>query len=102
MLNHVFLGMRDAACSAFERTEIGQIAKSLRPSNQSHRLSATWAVPRCGCGIVSAFGVHDEARVRCDYKHGVQGSQIDEGVLANDKSVASAESIKAAIFLGGG
>ena len=33
---------------------------------------------------------------------GVQGSQIDEGVLANDKSAASAESIKAAIFLGGG
>jgi hypothetical protein len=54
------------------------------------------------CGIVSVFGVHDEARVRCDYKHGVQGSQIDEGVLANDKSAASAESIKAAIFLGGG
>ena len=30
------------------------------------------------------------------------GSQIDEVVLANDNSAASAESIKAAIFLGGG
>ena len=67
---------------------IRQIAASFEPVASAERNSA---VPRRGCGIVSVFGVHDEARVRCDYKHGVQGSQIDEGVLANDKSAASAE-----------
>jgi hypothetical protein len=51
--------MRDAACPAFERKQIGETTKSLRPSNKAHQLSAGWAPRRHVCGSVDAFGVHD-------------------------------------------
>jgi hypothetical protein len=55
----IFFEMRHAAAPAFKRTYIGQSAETLRPSNQSHVLSAAWAQrqlrPR-------ASRMHDEAR----------------------------------------
>ena len=47
-----FLCMGHAACWAFEGTQIGQSAKSLRSSGEFHDLSTAWA-PRRACGIVS-------------------------------------------------
>src|SRR5215471_5064112 len=59
----IFFKVRDAAAQAFKRTYIGQYAETLRPSNQSHVLSATWTPrqfePR-------AFSIHDAPRsARC-------------------------------------
>src|ERR1700680_4096890 len=54
-----FLEERHAACSAFEGTQIRQFAKSLRSSDQLHRLSTAWAPRRYGREIVST---HGEAR----------------------------------------
>jgi hypothetical protein len=55
----IFFEMRHTAAPAFKRTYIGQCAETLRPSYQSHVLSAAWAQrqlrPR-------AFSIHDEAR----------------------------------------
>ena len=55
----IFFEMRDAAAPAFKRTYIGQCAETLRPSNQSHVLSATWTQRQLG---PRAFSIHDEAR----------------------------------------
>ena len=55
----MFLEMRHAAAPAFKRTYIGQCAETLRPSNQSHVLSATWTQRQLG---PRAFSIHDEAR----------------------------------------
>src|ERR1700740_1323071 len=38
----IFLEMRNDAAPAFKRTYIGQCAETLRPSDQSHVLSAAW------------------------------------------------------------
>jgi hypothetical protein len=51
--------MRDAAAAAFKRTYIGQCAETLRPSNQSHVLSAAWTQRQLG---PRAFCIHDETR----------------------------------------
>jgi hypothetical protein len=55
----MFFEMKHAAAPAFKRTHIGQCAETLRPSNQSHVLSAAWAQrqlrPR-------AFSIPDEAQ----------------------------------------
>src|SRR5215467_6078538 len=50
----IFFEMRDAAAPAFERTYIGQCAETLRPSNQSHVLSAAWTQRQLG---PRAFGI---------------------------------------------
>ncbi len=55
----IFFEMRDAAAPAFKRTYIGQCAETLRPSNQSHVLSATWTQRQLG---PRAFSIYDEAR----------------------------------------
>src|ERR1700722_6096285 len=52
--------MRDAATPAFKRTYIGQCVETLRPSNQSHVLSATWTQRQPG---PRASSIHDEARL---------------------------------------
>ena len=52
--------MRHAAAPAFKRTYIGQFTETLRPSNQSHILSAAGAQWQLG---PRAFSVHDEARL---------------------------------------
>jgi len=52
--------MRDAATPAFKRTYIGQCVETLRPSNQSHVLSATWTQRQLG---PRAFSIYDEARL---------------------------------------
>ena len=52
--------MRDAAAPAFKRTYIGQCAETLRPSNQSHVLSATWTQRQPG---PRASSIYDEARL---------------------------------------
>jgi hypothetical protein len=54
-----FLEKRDAACSAFEGTQIRQYAKSLRSSDQLHGLSTAWAPRQYSREI---FGTHGEAR----------------------------------------
>jgi hypothetical protein len=55
----IFFEMRNAAAPAFERAYVGQCAETLRSSNQSHVLRATWAQrqlrPR-------AFRIHDKAQ----------------------------------------
>ena len=56
----MFFKMRHAAAPAFKRTYIEQCAETLRPSNQSHVLSAAWAQRQLG---PRAFSVHDEARL---------------------------------------
>ena len=53
----IFFEMRDAAAPAFKRTYIGQCAETLRPSNQSHVLSAAWTQRQLG---PRAFSIHDE------------------------------------------
>jgi hypothetical protein len=55
----IFFEMRDAAAAAFKRTYIGQCAETLRPSNQSHVLSAAWTQQLLG---LRAFSIHDETR----------------------------------------
>jgi hypothetical protein len=52
--------MRDAATPAFKRTYIGQCVETLRPSNQSHVLSATWTQGQPG---PRASSIYDEARL---------------------------------------
>ena len=52
--------MRDAATPAFKRTYIGQCVETLRPSNQSHVLSATWTQRQPG---PRASSIYDEARL---------------------------------------
>ena len=56
----MFFEMRHAAAPAFKRTYIGQCAETLRPSNQSHVLSAAWAQRQLG---PRAFSIHDETRL---------------------------------------
>jgi hypothetical protein len=56
----IFFEMRHAAAPAFKRTYIGQCAETLRPSNQSHVLSAAWAQRQLG---PRAFSIHDETRL---------------------------------------
>jgi len=56
----MFFEMRHAAAPAFKRTYIGQCAERLRPSNQSHVLSAAWAQRQLG---PRAFSIHDETRL---------------------------------------
>ena len=55
----MFFKMRHAAAPAFKRTYIGQCAETLRPSYQSHVLSAAWAQRELR---PTAFRIHDEAR----------------------------------------
>jgi hypothetical protein len=55
----IFFEMRHTAAPAFKRTYIGQCAETLRPSNQSHVLSATWTQRQLG---PRAFSIYDEAR----------------------------------------
>jgi hypothetical protein len=55
----MFFEMRHAAAPAFKRTDIGQCAETLRPSNQSHVPSAAWAQRQLK---LRAFSIHDEAR----------------------------------------
>jgi hypothetical protein len=54
----IFLEMRNDAAPAFKRTYIGQCAETLRPSDQSHVLSAAWTQRQLG---PRAFGIYDEA-----------------------------------------
>ena len=54
-----FLEKRDAACSAFEGTQIRQHAKSFGSSDQLHRLSTAWALRRYNREI---FCTHGKAR----------------------------------------
>ena len=54
----IFFEMRNAAAAAFKCTYIGQCAETLRPSDQSHVLSAAWTQRQLG---PRAFGIYDEA-----------------------------------------
>jgi hypothetical protein len=58
--SRTFIEIRHAAAPAFKRTYIGQCAETLRPSNQSHVLSAAWAQRQLG---PRAFSIHDETRL---------------------------------------
>jgi len=62
-----FFDMEDAACFTFKRAEVGQSREALRPADQSHLLSAAWALRPLRCGAVGTLGIHDGAPLSAAY-----------------------------------
>jgi len=57
-----FFDMEDAACFTSERAEVGQSRETLRSADQSHLLSAAWALRPLRRGAVGTLGIHDGLR----------------------------------------
>jgi len=67
-----FFDMEDAACFTSERAEVGQSRETLRSADQSHLLSAAWALRPLRRGAVGTLGIHDGAPLSATKRAGSQ------------------------------